>query len=118
MLRIQERQQLPGARNAEWVIIDANQAASQKVLRPLVTVHLRHMVHAFGKIDAGPASHVNDPLIGAGMCQPYHLLANLSGGEIPRNIPVLHDSVSTVSARLRLAREEPRSEEHTSELQS
>src|ERR1017187_1560819 len=37
VLWIQECQQLTGARNAEWNIIDANQAASQKRLRPLVT---------------------------------------------------------------------------------
>jgi hypothetical protein len=40
------------------------------------------------------------------MRQPHHLLAYLSGREIPRDIPVPHYAVSTISARLRLACEE------------
>jgi hypothetical protein len=39
------------------------------------------------------------------MCQPYHLLANLSGREIPSDIPIPHYPVNPISASLRLARE-------------
>jgi hypothetical protein len=67
---------------------------------------LRNVVHAFGKIAARATSHVNYPLVGAGMRQPYHLLDNLSGREIPRNIPIPDHAINTIRARLRLTREE------------
>src|SRR5437660_10637892 len=105
VLRIEKRQQFTRARNAEWIIIDANQATSEKSLCPFVTVHLRHMVDAFGKITPCSTGHVNYALVSAGMCQPYHLLNNLSGREIPRNIPVPDSAIDAIRARLRLARE-------------
>src|SRR5882724_7536071 len=106
MLWMQERQQLTGARNAEWVIIDANQATREKLLRPLVAVHQGHMVYAFREIAACPASNVNYPLVGPRIRQPYHLLDDLGGREIPRDIPIPNEVVDKVSARLRLPCEE------------
>src|SRR6266446_795211 len=106
VLRIQERQQLTGARNAKWVVINADQATGEKFSRLFVTVRLRHMVHALGKIAACPAGHVNYPLVDAGMRQPHHLLDNLRGREIPRDVPIPHYAVNPIGTRLRLAREE------------
>src|SRR5436190_112455 len=103
---MQERQQLTGARNTEWVIIDSNQTMREKFLRPFISVHLGHVVHAFGEISTGPASDVNYPLIGAGLRQPYHLLDNLRWRKIPRDFTVPHEPVRTIRARLRFAGEE------------
>src|SRR6266540_3379770 len=96
VLWIHESQQLTGTRNAERVIINANQTTRKKSLRPLGTISLRYVVQTFSEITASPTSHVNYSLCGARARQPYHLLDNLCGREIPCNIPIPHYAINTI----------------------